>query len=82
MTKLINEPIKLHQNKDLSPVAFIWKKRLYRITEVFDWWREPADWWDGESIPLFVRVNAKNSNLGTYELCKVDDNWLLSRILD
>ena len=82
MTKLINEPIKVHQNKDSNPSAFIWRKRLYRVIEVFDWWREPAEWWEGESIPLFMRVNAKNTSVGTYELCKVDDKWLLSRILD
>ncbi|MFC1998753.1 DUF6504 family protein [Chloroflexota bacterium] len=82
MTKLINEPITIHQNKGSNPTAFVWRKRLYRVIEVFDWWREPVEWWDGRSIPLFVRVNAKNASTGTYELCKTDDNWLLSRILD
>jgi len=82
MTKLINEPIKVHQNKDSNPSAFIWRRRLYRVIEVFDWWREPAEWWEGESIPFFMRVNAKNTSVGTYELCKIDDKWLLSRILD
>ena len=82
MTKLINEPIKVHQNKDSNLTAFIWRKRLYRIIEAFDWWREPAEWWEEESIPFFVRVNAKNASTGTYELCKIDDKWFLSRVLD
>ena len=82
MTKLINEPITVHQNKNSSPTAFIWRKRLYRVIEVFDWWREPAEWWREDSIPLFVRVNAKHTSVGTYELCKIDNKWLLSRIMD
>ena len=82
MTRLINEAITVHQNKDSSPTAFIWRKRLYKVTKVFDWWREPAEWWEGESIPLFVRLNARHASIGTYELCKLEDRWLLSRILD
>jgi hypothetical protein len=82
MSKLINEPITVHLIKDLQITAFIWRKRLYRVTEAFDWWREPSEWWEGDAIPLFIRVNAKNASIGTYELCKLDDKWFLSRVLD
>ena len=59
MTKLIVELIKVHLAKDSIPDAFIWRKRVYRITEVLNWWREPAEWWKGKSVRLCFRVDAK-----------------------
>ena len=82
MSKLIGEPIKVHQNKDTMITAFIWRKRLYRVLEVLGWWREPSDWWNGKSVRFFIRVDAKNSSIGTYELCKLGKVWFLSRVLD
>ena len=82
MSKLVGELVKVHQNKDSVMTAFIWRKRLYRILEVVGWWREPSDWWNGKAMRLFIRVNARNSSTGTYELCKLGDQWFLSRVLD
>jgi hypothetical protein len=82
MSKLIGEPIKAHQNKDSMITAFIWRKRLYRVLEVIGWWREPSDWWNGKGIRLFIRVNAENSSIGTYELYKLGEGWFLYRVLD
>ena len=82
MSKLIGETIKVHQDKDSMITAFIWRKRLYRVLEVIGWWREPSDWWNDETIRLFVRVNAKNSSTGSYELYKLGEEWFLSRVLD
>jgi len=82
MTKLIGEPVRVHQNKDSMITAFIWRKRLYRVLEVLAWWREPSAWWQGKAIPLFIRVNAQNSSIGTYELYKFGKQWFLSRVLD
>jgi hypothetical protein len=82
VSKLIGEPIKAHQNKDSIISAFIWRKRLYRVEEVIGWWREPSEWWDGKSVRLFFRVNARNSSTGTYELYKLGKKWFISRVLD
>lgn len=82
MSKLIGELIKVHQDKDSAITAFIWRKRLYRVLETIDWWREPSDWWDGKEMNLFFRVNARNSSAGTYELCQRGEDWFLSRVLD
>ena len=82
MSKLIGEPIKVHRDKDSTVTAFIWRKRLYRVLEVIGWWREPSDWWNDETIRLFVRVNAKNSSTGSYELYKLGEEWFLSRVFD
>jgi hypothetical protein len=82
MSRLIGEPIKVHQNSDSEITAFIWRKRLYRVTEVIDRWREPSEWWNGKAVRLFFRVNAKNTVSGIYELCQLGEEWFLSRVLD
>jgi hypothetical protein len=82
MSKLIGEPIKVHQNGDSVITAFIWRKRLYRVLEVIDCWREPSEWWDGKAARLFLRVNARNTSAGIYELCRLGEDWFLSRVLD
>lgn len=82
MSKLIDEPIRVHQNKPTTVTAFIWRKRLYRVVEILNWWRETAKWWDNELISYFIRVNAKNTSIGTYELRKTGNEWFLHRVLD
>jgi hypothetical protein len=82
MSKLIGETIKVNLSKNSVLTAFIWKKRLYRVNEIINWWREPSDWWNGKAMRFFVRLNATNSSTGTYELYKMGDEWFLSRILD
>jgi len=82
MSRLIGEPIKVQRNRNSTITAFIWRKRLYRILGVIGWWREPSEWWNEKEIRLFVRVNARNTSIGTYELCKLDEEWFLHRVLD
>jgi len=82
MSKLVGEPVKVHQNKGSMITAFIWRKRLYRVLEVIGWWREPSEWWNAKATRLFIRVNAKNSSTGTYELYRLGEQWFLSRVLD
>jgi hypothetical protein len=82
MSKLIGEPVQVHENKDALPDAFVWRRRLYRVNEVISWWREPADWWDGGEMRFFIRVNATNPSSGTYELYRLGESWFLSRVLD
>ncbi len=82
MSKLIYEPIKVHQDKGSIVKAFIWRRRLYRVLEVIEQWREPAEWWNGEEMRQFFRVNAKSSGTGVYELCQIGKEWFLSRVLD
>ena len=82
MSKLIDEPVRVHQDKNSMITAFIWRKRLYRVVEVIRWWREPSDWWSGQPVRLYIRVNARNSSTGTHELYKTGEAWFLSRLLD
>ena len=82
MSKLVMEPVQVHINGNRNKMSFIWRRRLYRVRNILSWWREPAEWWHGETVRCFLRVNAGNSNTGTYELCKDDGNWFLYRVLD
>ena len=82
MSKLIGEPVKVHENKGTLPDAFIWRKRLYRVEEVASWWREPAEWWHERSMRFFVRVVARNSSIGFYELYRLGEQWFLNKVLD
>lgn len=82
MSKLFNEPVLVHTNKTSAPDAFIWRKRLYRIKGILSWWREPAAWWDGEYESLFLRVRARHSTDGVYELYRNGEQWFLQRLVD
>ena len=82
MSKVIGEPITVHRLRDSRITAFIWRKRLYKVEQVLSWWREPAEWWNGKPMRLFVRVNVRNSTTGTYELYQHREEWFLARVLD
>lgn len=82
VSRLINEPVTVHISRNSALTAFIWRRRLYRVIDVLAWWREPVQWWKGETVRLFIRVSAAHSTEGTYELCKVDSTWHLYRVLD
>ena len=82
MSKLINEPITVYEPLGSLPKAFIWRKRLYRISEVIGNYREPARWWQGESIKQFTRVIASNHSESTFDLMKINNEWQVARIFD
>jgi len=82
MSRLVGEQIKVHRLGDLMIAAFVWRKRLYKVEQVLSWWREPGEWWNGKPMRFFIRVSASNSNTGTYELCKLGEEWFLFRVLD
>ena len=82
MARLIGEPVETHTDRDEIPDAFIWRKRLYRVVEVLSCWQEPVDWWNEKPPRFFVRVNARNTSDGTYELYRLGDGWFLHRVLD
>jgi len=82
VSKLIGEPVKVHLDKDSIVDVFIWRKRLYRVLEVTNWWREPSEWWNGKPERFFIRVDAKNYSTGAYELYRLGESWFLSRVLD
>ncbi|GAJ08927.1 unnamed protein product [marine sediment metagenome] len=57
-------------------------QRVYKVTEVLSWWREPAEWWNGKSVRLCFRVDAKNTSIGTIEISRLGESWFLDRVYD
>ena len=83
MSKLIGEPVKVHvKEKGKMMTAFVWRKRFYRVDQILSWWREPGEWWHGQAMRLFVRVEATGASRGGYELYRLGEQWFLSRVLD
>jgi hypothetical protein len=82
VSKLINEPVIVHMGKSSVLTAFIWRRRHYKVSEVLSSWWEPSNWWDGEPPKFLMRVSATNTATGIYELCRLDGNWFLHRVLD
>lgn len=82
MSRYIDEPITVHVNHEMRPTAFIWRKRLYRVSGILAWWREAADWWNGEPVKMLIRVTAECRGAGTFELCRHGADWSLRRLLD
>jgi hypothetical protein len=82
MSRIINESITVHLGANSAIETFIWRRRLYRVINILSWWREPSQWWNGESKRFLVRVTATNLSPGIYELCKADDGWFLHSLLD
>jgi hypothetical protein len=82
VSRQIDEPITVHISRESVPTAFIWRRRLYRVVEILSWWREAAEWWNGEQVRVLIRVTAEWRGAGTYELCRSDSAWFLHRVLD
>jgi hypothetical protein len=83
VSRYIDESITVHVEKgEACPAAFIWRRRLYRVSEVLAWWREPAAWWEGEPVLMLVRVTAGRGASSAFELCRRDSSWFLHRLLD
>ena len=82
MSKLIGEPVRARCRVGSTITGFIWRKRLYKVREILAWLREPSEWWNGETMRLFVRVEAKHISVGTHELYKLGDSWFLHRVID
>jgi hypothetical protein len=82
MCKLINESVTVYQPDGSPPKAFIWRKRLYRISEIIGNYREPACWWQGEPLTQSIRVVAFNQSESVFELIKINQGWQLTRVFD
>jgi hypothetical protein len=82
VSKSTMEPVTVYINRNSKMLAFIWRRRLYRIKSILCWWREPAEWWNSDPIRLMVRVTAGKNPSGIYELCQSGKDWFMHRIID
>jgi len=82
MSRLIDEHIEIQKEQSSMITAFTWENRFYKVIGILNWWREPAEWWNGELTRLFLRVNARNHSMGTYELYRLGEAWFIHKVLD
>jgi hypothetical protein len=82
MSKVINEPVAVYEPDGSLPKAFIWRKRLYRISNIIGKYREPARWWQGEPLTQLIRVVASNKSESIFELMRISNSWQITRIFD
>ena len=80
--RVVDEPISVYINKKSVLSAFIWRKRFYRVSGVLCWWREPSAWWNQEPVRLLIRITARRSVTGIYELCRKGADWFMHRVID
>ncbi len=66
MSKHVSQSITVTLNNRNHPLAFEWRGRVHRVTEVQECWRLVGAWWDGESENTFFRVRTDKN--GIYEL--------------
>lgn len=93
MTKRFSDPIEVRPidvRGDAAPEHFVWRGRLYRVTELLGRWIEVSAWWrgDGEACDYTVwRVEAaagRRAPPGVYDVCRRDHDhhWFLARSFD
>ena len=82
MAKLFNERITVHFNEHKKLDAFIWRKRLYRISEIIGNYREPARWWQGEPLTQHIRVVASSQSESIFELMRMSGGWQITHVFD
>lgn len=73
------------------PEQFVWRERLWRVTEVQRYWREVSAWWQQTDAEMgeheIWRVEASNgqgARRGVYDLVHVagGSDWWLRGVLD
>lgn len=81
MSRYVNEFVTVIIS-NRRPARFLWHEYWHVITGIIEFWREVGEWWNGEhERDVFIVTDAKK---GRYELLhdRVDDKWLLYRIMD
>ncbi|WP_342664418.1 DUF6504 family protein [Alicyclobacillus herbarius] len=62
------------------PVAFVNPGRRLRVMEIYDYWCESGQWWEGEPEHHVFRLIADDG--GFYDIEEVGKEWFLYRVWD
>ncbi len=80
MARRINMPIQVTCQRQ-APMAFLWQKQSYTITQIIERWRECGEWW--EKAPEITVYQVLTDTQGLYELHHMaTGQWLLYKIYD
>ena len=59
----------------------------YKVLNILRWGREPGNWWEGEPVTLYLRLQAslfcepKQPAPRLFEICRKGEKWYLHRLL-
>ena len=67
MSRIIDRPVPVELNPDLTPRAFRYRVDR-RVKEVLDHWFEAGEWWDGDGPKEVFRVTTVDG--GIFELSR------------
>jgi len=81
MSKRLDLPLRVVEQKDGLPRAFRWRGRRIVVSEILDQWEEAGCWWQGEQARRVYRVQAAGGAI--YELHhQPPASWRLYRSYD
>jgi hypothetical protein len=76
--KLFLEPIDVDPPRG-RPRRLRWRRRMYAIREIIDFWVSQTHWWRAEERREYLRVLTDD---GVFELYRSAGRWTLSRVMD
>jgi hypothetical protein len=81
MSKRLDLPLRVVEEKDGLPLAFHWRGRRIVVSEILDQWEEAGCWWQGEQARRVYRVQPAGGAI--YELHHQSPaGWRLYRSYD
>lgn len=86
--KLYVEPIVVTTGQNGLPERFIWRRKVYRIRALLDYWFWSGDWWTTPQLRghcrHYYRVQTAIAGGAPLhvELCEEGGQWKLSKVLD
>jgi hypothetical protein len=76
--KLYLEPIHVEPVKG-KPRRLRWRRRVYVVEEIIDFWVSQTQWWRGEEKRYYLRLLTDG---GTLEVFRSGAGWTMSRVAD
>lgn len=76
--KLYLEPIQVEPPTG-KPRRLRWRRRVYVVEEVIDFWISQTHWWRGEEKRVYLRLLTDG---GTLEVYRSGADWTMSRVAD
>ena len=72
-----NEPISVDTEKGW-PVRIQWRRQVYQVREVQDYWVLQQKWWATEEKRVYFQVDCGSLLM---EIYRRDDQWVLAKVL-
>lgn len=91
MVKVLNNKIEVKTDGRGRPLVFSqgvrgnFRKVNYKVARILSWWREPGQWWEGEQVKLYLRLEAVlmggSCSAGIFEIYRAGEEWYFHRLL-